>query len=142
MRPFPERMYQTSSTVRWATAFDTAFGDSEKIARPPRDNWHSTRTSEPSGAIASALRGRCLVSNFIHLPDGRTVDFKLARQLSHGACETLDGEFLLPYRISVKKPKPSLGRLCGAASLANSREGIDDQAAFMAPADFGWCAGG
>jgi hypothetical protein len=62
MRPFPERMYQTSSTVRWATAFDMAFGGSEKIARPPRDNWHSTRTSEPSGAIASGALAMRLVS--------------------------------------------------------------------------------
>src|ERR1700726_4768768 len=63
MRPFPETMYQTSSTVRCATAFDTAFGGSEKIARPPRDSWHSTRTSEPSGASASGALAMRLVSN-------------------------------------------------------------------------------
>ena len=35
MRPFPETMYQTSSTVRCATAFDTAFGGSEKEREAP-----------------------------------------------------------------------------------------------------------
>jgi hypothetical protein len=49
-------------------AFDTAFGGSEKSARPPRDNWHSARTSEPSGAIASGALAMRLVSKLKAVP--------------------------------------------------------------------------
>jgi hypothetical protein len=67
IRPQPAMKYQTSSTVRWATAFDTVFGASRKAAMPPRDSMPSTRTSEPSGAIASGVAAMLRVSNVIGL---------------------------------------------------------------------------
>src|SRR5271166_2920501 len=39
-------------------------GGNEKTARPPRGSWHSTRTSEPSGAIAAGTPAMRFVSNF------------------------------------------------------------------------------
>lgn len=63
MRPLPRVTYQISSTVRWATARDTAPGASVNRAMPPRRNPHSRRTSEPSGAIASGAAPALLVAN-------------------------------------------------------------------------------
>src|SRR5580693_5986566 len=61
--PFPFRMYQISSTERWATARATRPACSSKCAIEPRASWSSTRTSEPSGATASGSFGSCMVSN-------------------------------------------------------------------------------
>jgi hypothetical protein len=48
-----------------ATAFATAFGCNAKTARPPREPPQSTRTSDPSSAIASGALLIRLVSNCI-----------------------------------------------------------------------------
>ena len=64
-RPCPRMKYQTSSIVRWATAFDTVPGSSVKVAMPPRDKAHSTRTSEPSRAITSGTSLIRFVANAI-----------------------------------------------------------------------------
>src|SRR6516164_4230637 len=65
MRPFPEVKYQISSIMRWVTAFETAFGDNANAASPPRESWHSTRTSDPSGAMTSGSALTRLVSKRI-----------------------------------------------------------------------------
>ena len=53
IRPSPEMIYQTSSTVRWATASDTCPGGKVKWAMEPRSPLANMRTSLPSGASTS-----------------------------------------------------------------------------------------
>ncbi len=54
-----------------------------KDREAPRDNWHSTRTSEPSGAIASGALGIRFVSNPIGSPVASATD---AEHLRRAAC--------------------------------------------------------
>src|SRR5690348_706240 len=53
MRPRPRITHQISSTVRCATAFDTAPEGRVNIAIAPRDVSQRIRTSEPSAAMTS-----------------------------------------------------------------------------------------
>src|SRR6516162_7351066 len=64
-RPRPPVKHQISSTVRCATARDTAPGLSRKAAILPRANEPSRRTSEPSGATASGAAPIFFVSKVI-----------------------------------------------------------------------------
>ena len=68
MRPLPERKYQTSSTVRCATARETCPGPRVKCAMLPRDVAARMRTSQPSGAITSASRASILVAWHLRRP--------------------------------------------------------------------------
>jgi hypothetical protein len=63
IRPLPARKYQTSSTVRCATALDTAPVASVNNAMLPRVALQRRRTSAPSGAIASGAAARFFVAN-------------------------------------------------------------------------------
>jgi hypothetical protein len=63
MRPLPLMMHQISSTVRCATALDTAPGGRVNRAMLPRDVAQSSRTSEPSRANASGTAAARLVAN-------------------------------------------------------------------------------
>ena len=68
IRPCPAMKYQISSTVRWATAFDTPPGASRKAAMLPRVEAPKSRTSAPSGAIASGAAGITFVAKADGMP--------------------------------------------------------------------------
>ncbi len=55
IRPRPATKYQSSSTLAWRTARETAPGASRKWAMLPRSETTRSRTSEPSGANTSAV---------------------------------------------------------------------------------------
>ena len=59
--PRPDRKNHTSSTVRWRTATEISPAPSSKWAIPPPLTPSSTRTLEPSGAIASGSAGSVFV---------------------------------------------------------------------------------
>jgi hypothetical protein len=72
--------HQISSTVRWATALDTAPAASRKAAMLPRAEAPKSRTSEPSGAIAS---GASAIS-FVVKADGMSRGAPLFSAASRG----------------------------------------------------------